>query len=112
MKINILIGKCVGSIISVVKILTPVFLLIGLLSSFNMFTWHWYIAGVSNGDVKAFYSVWALVMGLIMMLTLLSWVAYAITLWRRKGVATLGVIYLCMWVVMYSVGLLWVNYFI
>ena len=94
-----------------VKILTPIFLLIGLLCSFNMFTWHWYVAGGSEGAEKAFYSVWALVMGGIMLLTLMSWVAYAITLWRRKGAGTLGVVYLCMWAVMYSLGLLWVNYF-
>ena len=96
----------------IVKILTPILLLIGLLCSFNMFTWHWYIAGGSEGAEKAFYSVWALVMGLIMLLTLLSWVAYAITLWRRKGTGTLGVIYLSMWAVMYGAGLLWVRYFI
>lgn len=94
------------------KYLTPIMLIIGTLWSFNAFTYCWWVAGGGGESLtgKELFATFALVYGLLFMLSMLSWLAYGIALWRRKNVRLLGLSYLGLWVVLLTGVRLWVKF--
>lgn len=94
------------------KYLTPIMLIIGTLYSFNAFTFCWWTAG-SGGETavgKEIFGAFALVYGVLFMLSMLGWLVYVIALWRRKGVKVLGLTYLGVWVVLLAGIRLWLKF--
>lgn len=96
------------------KVLTPILLIIGTLFSFHQFTFCWWVAGSCSETAaeKSFHLAWAGVFGLALLVSLLSWVIYAVLLWRRKSPGVLLVSYLGVWALLAGGGLLWVNCFL
>lgn len=96
------------------KILAPILLIIGTLYSWYMALYYPWLASCYYGNERAklFCSIWFYVFGIALVVSLLSWVAYAVTLWRRKSPGVLCAVYLILWGLLYSCGLLCVNCFL
>ncbi len=94
------------------KVLAPILLIIGTLYSFHQFTFCWWVAGCSSetGAEKSFHVFWAGAFGIALLVSLLSWVAYAVFLWRRKSAGGLVAVYLGLWALLMGGGLLWIKY--
>ncbi len=94
--------------------LTPIILIIGSLYSFHQFTYSWWVAGCSSETEaeKLWFSAWALAGGVLFLMSLLSWVAYVVALWRRRRVTVLGLTYIGLWVLVLGGTWLWGKFFL
>ncbi|MBQ3218715.1 MAG: hypothetical protein IJB33_07580 [Akkermansia sp.] len=91
------------------NVLAPILLLLGSLYSWYMAAYYLWQASYHSGNEKAvhFCAVWFYVYGAALIVSLLSWVGYALLLWRRKSPTMLCCVYLGLWVVLIACGL-WV----
>lgn len=96
------------------KVLAPILLILGTLYTFYMASWYiWqsaYWASARKVEAVCYCEAMFWIFAACLAVSLLCWVWYGITLWRKKGYGTLVGVYVAVCGLLYASGILWLNW--
>lgn len=96
------------------KALAPILLILGTLYTFYMTTWYsWqsaYWTTLGKAETVCYCNVKSWTFVACLAVSLLCWVWYGITLWRKKGYGILTGVYAGVCGLLYVGGILWLNW--